>query len=435
MPMERLPHVLVSLISVGMGVAFFSADRQSPASRALAGGFALMGLSIYFNVVLLASYAQLPSWSGWLALGETASTVCFLDWVLRVRRTVPVPADMDPRAGDWALRGGQLVALLYALFSVQWPELRAAAFLHAGSHPPQLLAPAFWLFMGPLMLAMLAGCFSIRLLLNRRPDRGESIRVVAMAIAAPFFVSGFVLPLQAAALAVAIAEVVFLVGAVHYHVLQGRRGEFLSRFLSPQVARLVSERGLDQAMREASREITIVACDLRGFTAYAAAHPSSQVLAVLREYYDAVGREVAAFGATIKDFAGDGILILVGAPLPVAYHARRGVELAARIRSVGAELTRRWSRPGHPLGIGVSVATGTVTIGVIGSASRLEYTAVGSAVNLASRLCEHAADGEILVDARTAELAGADGLQARAPLAFKGFSEAMPHYAAAVADA
>jgi adenylate cyclase len=195
----------------------------------------------------------------------------------------------------------------------------------------------------------------------------------------------------------------------------------------------VSERGLDLALRESSREITVVCSDLRGFTAYAAAHPSGQVLAVLREYYDAVGREAAAFGATIKDYAGDGVLMLVGAPLPVAYHAQRGIELAQRIRSAGAELCRRWSRPGTPLGIGVGVATGNVTVGVVGSASRLEYTAVGSAVNLAARLCEQAGDGEILIDARSAELAASTSLQARPPLELKGFATPVPHFAAPAA--
>jgi adenylate cyclase len=344
-----------------------------------------------------------------------------------------VAAGVDTRGGDYGLRLGQFSGLLYGLFSLLWPELRLSAFLRAADHPELFLSGGFWLFMAPIALAMLAGLAGILLLLNRRPDRAEAIRVVAMALATPLFVAGFVLPVHHAALSVVIGEIVFLIGAVHYHVLQGQRGQFLSRFLSPDVARLVSERGLDQAMRESSREITVVSCDLRGFTAYAAAHPSSQVLAVLREYYDDVGREAAAFGATIKDYAGDGVLILVGAPLPVAYHAQRGIELAQRIRAAGAALCRRWSRPGSPLGIGVGVATGMVTVGVVGSASRLEYTAVGSAVNLASRLCEQAGDGEILIDARSAELAASASLQARPPLELKGFAAPVPHFAAPAA--
>jgi adenylate cyclase len=428
--MDLNAYVLVSLVALGMAIAFVSADRDSPASRALAAGFALIGLSILLNVVVVAAWPLPPAWSGWFAWPEALAIVCVLEWILRVRRTLPVAPGVDTRAGDWALRVGQLSGLVYGVLSVSVPELRLQAFIRAGDDAQFYLSAAFWLFMAPVFVAMLAGLVGIVLLLNRRPDRAEAIRVLAMALATPLFVAGFVLPVEYAALVVVIGEIVFLIGAVHYHVLQGQRGQFMSRFLSPQVARLVSEYGLGQAMRESSREISVVCCDLRGFTGYAAAHPSSQVLAVLREYYDDVGCEVANFGATIKDFAGDGILILVGAPLPVAYHAARAIELAQRIRSVGGALCSRWERPGHRLGIGVGVATGMVTVGVIGSDSRLEYTAVGSAVNLASRLCEQALDGEILVDARTAELAGDALLKQRDPLALKGFSAPVPYYVA-----
>ena len=91
-------------------------------------------------------------------------------------------------------------------------------------------------------------------------------------------------------------------------------------------------------------------------------------------------------------------------------------------------LTQGWSTAAHPLGIGLGVASGLVTVGVIGSASRVGYTAVGVAVNLASRLCEQAADREILADRRTAELAGEQGLEVRAPMQIKGFGEAVSHY-------
>ncbi|HEY1076818.1 MAG TPA: adenylate/guanylate cyclase domain-containing protein [Fontimonas sp.] len=427
--MELTAHILVSLIALGLAIAFVSADRHTPSSRALAAGFAFMGISIYVNVVVIQQFPQVRPWLGWLAMPETVSMICILEWILRVRRTVPAAPELNTRGGDRALRVGQLSAIAYGIFSVLWPQTRSAEFIRAADHPQLMLSPGFWLFMGPILLAMLCGLAGILLMLNRRPDRGEATRVIAMAIATPFLVAGFVLPLQASALSVVLGELIFLIGAVHYHVLQGQRGQFMSRFLSPQVARLVSERGLDQAMRENQREISVVVCDLRGFTAYAAAHPSTQVLEVLREYYDVVGGEVASVGATIKDFAGDGILMLVGAPLMVPYHAQRSVELATRIRTVGAQLVERWSRPGYPLGIGLGIATGTVTVGVIGSSSRLEYTAVGSAVNLACRLCEQAANGEILIDQRTLELASGTPVQPRADLSLKGFAGPQSHYA------
>jgi class 3 adenylate cyclase len=156
------------------------------------------------------------------------------------------------------------------------------------------------------------------------------------------------------------------------------------------------------------------------------------VIAILREYYDAVGAAASACGGTIKDQAGDGVLILVGAPLPFADHAQRALELARQIRLVGIALTARWSNQELQLGVGVGVASGFVTVGVIGGASRLEYTAVGSPVNLASRLCSEAAHGEILVDERTVELLGAslpDGaVRQGAVLMLKGFAVPTPSY-------
>jgi class 3 adenylate cyclase len=221
-------------------------------------------------------------------------------------------------------------------------------------------------------------------------------------------------------------EMVFLVGAMQYLVLQGQRGQFLARFLSPQVEKLVRDRGLRHAVQHRSLNITVISCDLRGFTAFAQAHPSSSVIKTLREYYNAVGKVVAEYDGTVKDYAGDGILILVGAPLPVPSHSRSGLEMARRIREVGVEVTQRWSTPAHRLGIGVGVASGTVTVGIIGSASRWEYTAVGPAVNLASRLCEMAADREVLIDARTVELSGMGRLVREAPRAVKGFADPVP---------
>jgi class 3 adenylate cyclase len=243
--------------------------------------------------------------------------------------------------------------------------------------------------------------------------------------------AGFILPMSAAALSVLIGEIIFLVGSVHYHVLQGNRGAFMSRFLSPQVAAMVRDRGLESAMEQKSLEVTVICCDIRGFTPYAQANAPSRVIQVLREYYDAVGKIVAEFGGTIKDFAGDGILILLGAPLPVENQAQRGIDMARRIREAAREVVKRHSTGAHRLGLGVGVATGQVAVGIIGSSSRLEYTAVGAAVNLASRLCELAADGEILIDCRTGEMAGQDGLKARDPLSVKGYEQPVPLFAVA----
>ena len=421
-----IPSMMVALVALGMALAFISADYRSPTSRSLAFTLVFISVAIALNAgfVVRAGSEVMP---GWFALPEAAAIVAVLEWVLRVRRTLPA-GELDVRFGDFMLRCGQIAALIYCLLSILYPEVRARDFLFAASSTGVLRRPGFWLFAGPILFATATGLFSGALVLNRRPDRAERVRILALGLSAPFFMAGFVLRQELASIAVLLGEMIFLVGAVQYHVLQGQRGQFLSRFLSSQVASLVRERGLSGAMKQNYLEITVVVSDVRGFTAYAQAHPSSRVIQVLRDYYDAVGEVVAAYGGTIKDYAGDGILILVGAPIPMPNHAAVGLAIAGGVRDAAREVTRRWSSEEHRLGIGIGVASGFVTVGVIGSASRLEYTAVGPAVNLASRLCEQAADGDILVDGRTRELAAEVPLEVREAIAVKGFAEAVPLY-------
>ncbi len=423
-----VPQVLVSLVALGMGLAFLSADRDSPTSRALATALAFIGISIFLNVEFLRHSENGPVLAGWLAIPESAAIVSVLEWLLRVRRTVPTRA-LDTRGGDWMLRLGQAAGILYSAFAIAEPGLRAHDFLFAASNPDAFSRPGFWLFAAPILFATLTGFLSTLLLLRRRPDRPETIRVLALVLGVPFFTAGFVLSPDAGAISVLIGEMITLIGAVHYHVLQGQRGQFMSRFLSAQVAELVRDRGMKSAMEQNYLEITVVVSDLRGFTAYAQAHPSSRVIQVLSDYYDAVGAVVGRFGGTIKDYAGDGILILVGAPISMPDHSAVGLRLAHGVRAAARGVTEQWSSENHRLGIGIGVASGFVTVGVIGSASRLEYTAVGPAVNLASRLCEQALDGEILIDGRTREQAGEQALEPRAPLVVKGFAEPVDLYA------
>ena len=339
---------------------------------------------------------------------------------------------MRTRGADNMLRIAQGLAIFYGVVSLLFPVLRVEHFLNLLRNPNESLHATFYLFAVPLALSLLLGTASGLLMLNRRPDRAEAMRGLAFLVGAPFMASGLVLPLHAAAVSTAIGLLIFLVGAVQYHVTQGRRAQFMARFLSPQVAKLVSERGLKSATDEQTLEISVVCCDLRGFTAFSAATSSKKVIQILREYYDAVGAAAATFGGTIKDQAGDGVLILVGAPLPLGDHAHRALGMAKRIRVDGVAVTERWSDSELRLGVGVGVASGYVTVGVIGAGSRLEYTAVGPAVNLSARLCAEAVHGEILVDSRTSELLSGDSqrseLKAGQELRLKGFASPMQSY-------
>jgi adenylate cyclase len=421
-PPDVTPHILVCLVALGMALAFISADRQSPASRWLAATFAFIGIAIDLNIVVALTWRP-PLWvQGLFAIPESLAIIALLEWIYKVRRTVPA-GRLDTRTGDVALRLGQGAAIVYSVAAITWPEWRNDYFFGALATPGTLGRWEFYVFAVPVFFSGFAGVSSMLLLLNRKPDRPERIRVLAMLGAVPFWALSFVMPYELTAIFMIIGEVILFVGATQYHVLQGQRGQFMSRFLSPQVAELVRARGLG-AMEETQQELTVVCCDLRGFTAYAQAHPSPQVLRVLREYYDAVGVVVAQHGATIKDFAGDGVLVLVGAPIAQADHARVGVEVARKIRTAVRAVTQRASSEQHRLGVGVGAASGLVTVGIIGSSGRYEYTAVGPAVNLASRLCELARDGEVLLAAETVAQGGdVAALEARRPVEVKGYAE------------
>ncbi len=418
-----LPHTLVAVVSTGMAAAFLAADKRSATSRALAITLLSLGIGIFLNVGLTRAGTVVPRYAGVLSFTDGLAIIFYLEWLLRVRNTLPA-RNFDTRGGDLMLRLGQAAGVVYIIEALIWPEIRIRDFLAVGSQGwASFSRPGFWLFATPVLFSSLMGAASTVLLMRRRPDGSESVRVLGFILAAPFLIASFVLPISFGAISVMVGLMVVLVGAVQYHVMQGQRGQFLSRFLSPQVAEIVNSRGLKAAMQQAHIEISVVSCDLRGFTAFSTAHPSSRTIEVLRDYYNVVGKVVAEYGATIKDYAGDGILILVGAPLAIPDHARVSLEIAERIRDEGRALTKRWSTTRGRLGIGVGVASGFVTLGVIGSDSRLEYTAVGPAVNLASRLCEEARDKEILVAPRTAELAGREDLKPKRRVEIKGFKD------------
>ena len=434
MLIDTRPQVIVALLALGMALAFVIADRRSPTSRALALFLAFVGLSIGVGVLIAFSYhaqAGIQWWSGVFAIPETLAFVFAYEWILRVRRTVPT-RNLKTRFADRQLRVAQALALLYLLLAALYPVERSTYFMNPEIGARPLATVEFWIFALPLGLSLILGIGSGVLLLNRRPDKAERIRLVAFMIGAPIMASGLVLPVQFAPVATAIGLLTLLVGGVQYHVIQGSRAQFMARFLAPQVAELVREQGLKSATQERTLEISVVCCDLRGFTAFTAATSSQRVIAILRTYYDAVGAAAATVGGTIKDQAGDGVLILVGAPVPVADHAARAIELARRIREQGLAIAERSSDDELQLGVGVGVASGFVTVGVIGGASRLEYTAVGPAVNLAARLCSEANHGEVLVDVRTRELLDDDArradLHAGETLQLKGFPQPVPSF-------
>lgn len=261
-------------------------------------------------------------------------------------------------------------------------------------------------------------------------DPAERERALLTGATVPFLTASLVLPFRWSMACASVALVLGMAGQLRHMAVTGARGVFLARFLSPEVLDVVRSEGIQGVARSQSLVLSAVYCDLRGFTAYAEAVPSQAVIDLLGEYYDALGRVAAEAHATIKDYAGDGVLILVGAPLPRSDHADAAVALARDAQAACREVLQSWATAPHPLGLGIGVASGRATVGAIGSVDRMEYTAVGVPVNLAARLCSVAAAGEILVDRQTADLCSSDGLTPREPVLLKGLSEPQPVFSA-----
>lgn len=201
----------------------------------------------------------------------------------------------------------------------------------------------------------------------------------------------------------------------------------LKRFLAPQVAELVDRKGDDAILEGRRTEVVAVFCDLRGFTAFSARAAPEEVMSVLSEYYEALGAIITRYAATLTSFSGDGLMVLVNAPVPVAEPALRAVDLALEMQRSVQQLIVGWRARGHRIGFGVGLAMGPATVGRIGYESRFDYTAIGSVVNLASRLCASAADREILADTTVAE--AVRGKRAVIPLGsrpLKGYDGELP---------
>ena len=195
----------------------------------------------------------------------------------------------------------------------------------------------------------------------------------------------------------------------------------LKGFLPPQVAKLVSS-GDGSLLESHRREISVVFCDLRGFTSFAEAAEPEEVISVLREYHDTLGVLVDKFEGTVERFTGDGLLVLFNDPLPCHDPSGIAVRMAVEMRTEVARLIAKWDRYGHDLGFGVGIAHGYATLGCIGFRGRFQYSVTGTVANLASRLCDKALDGQILVDAKVyAQVQALAELDRLGELELKGF--------------
>jgi adenylate cyclase len=174
----------------------------------------------------------------------------------------------------------------------------------------------------------------------------------------------------------------------------------LSRFVSPQVADLISRDDGERLLAGHRAYITSLFADLRGFTAFAETAAPEDLFDVLREYHAVLGELIPAHQGTLEHFAGDGVMIFFNDPLRVEEHELQAIRLALAAQARFAELAAGWRKRGTELGLGIGIEAGYATLGRIGFEGRFDYGAVGPATNLAARLCAHASDGQTLIGQR-----------------------------------
>ena len=198
----------------------------------------------------------------------------------------------------------------------------------------------------------------------------------------------------------------------------------LKGFLPPQVAELIVNSGDESVLESHRRDVAVLFCDLRGFTTFAETTEPEEIMEFLREYHASLGQLVDKFAGTLERFTGDGLIVLFNDPLPIPDCCLAAAKLAVEMRAAVNQIVQRRRQFGNQLGFGVGIAYGYATLGRVGFKGRFDYTAIGSVVNLAARLCERAKASEILVDGKVcAFIRGHLQVEALGEYLPKGFSK------------
>jgi len=195
----------------------------------------------------------------------------------------------------------------------------------------------------------------------------------------------------------------------------------LKRFLSPQIAEALLASGGESVLESHRRDITVVFCDVRGFTAFSETAEPEDVMLFLREYHACLGALIHKYEGTLERFTGDGLMVLFNDPLRCPDPSLRAVKMSVEMREQIRGLIGTWRKRGHDLGFGIGVSHGYATLGRIGFEGRFDYSAIGTVVNLAARLCAEAVDGQILIDGKVCSaIEGAAEVQPTGELKLKG---------------
>jgi len=203
----------------------------------------------------------------------------------------------------------------------------------------------------------------------------------------------------------------------------------LRRFLPPQVADLIVASGTERQLESHRREITALFCDLRGFTGFSESSDPEDVMTLLRQYHAVIGEIIIKYSGTLERYAGDGVMVVFNDPVPVDNPALQAVRMALDMRAALGALIEKWRRLGHELGFGIGIAHGYATLGTIGFEGRFDYAAIGTVSNVASRLCDEAKPGQILISPRVLmAIEDAVGVEAVGDFALKGISRPLAAY-------
>jgi CheY-like chemotaxis protein len=216
---------------------------------------------------------------------------------------------------------------------------------------------------------------------------------------------------------------------VNEQVAELSRTARMKRFLAPQLADLIVSSGDESFLESHRREITVVFCDLRGFTSFAESGEPEDVMGVLREYHSVLGQAIFEYEGTLERFTGDGLMVFFNDPVPCDDPALRAVRMAVAMQEGVGELVEDWKKRDYQLDLGIGIAQGYATLGRIGFEGRFDYAAIGTVTNLAARLCDRAAGGQILISQRVyAETEDVIAAEPVTELELKGFSKPVGVY-------
>jgi class 3 adenylate cyclase/CheY-like chemotaxis protein len=215
-----------------------------------------------------------------------------------------------------------------------------------------------------------------------------------------------------------------------------RQREELSRYLSPQIGQLITSEEGKRLLDGHRRSVTVVFCDLRGFTSFSETVEPEEVLSVQRTYHKAMGELIAEYGGTLEHFEGDGMMVFFNDPIEMADHEARAVRMAIAMRDRFAEISAPWKKKGYDLGFGVGISVGYATLGRIGYEGRYDYAAIGNVTIMASRLSAKADAGQILISQRlNAVVENAFETSGVGELELKGMSRPVPAFSVTRAKA